>query len=57
MDHRGAWILRECIECEIGIEFQESHTTSCPNKYIWNGKDLRDLWKQVSNYSKEFEWL
>lgn len=57
MDHRGAWILREYIECEIGIEFQESHTTSCPNKYIWNGKDLRDLWKQVSNYSKEFEWL
>lgn len=43
MDHKGAWNLREWMECESGIEFEEIHTTSCPNKSIWNKKDLRDL--------------
>lgn len=40
--HRRAQNLRECIEHEYEIESEESHPTSCPNKYIWNGKDHRD---------------
>lgn len=31
--HRRPQNLREYIECEYEIEFEESHTTSCPNKY------------------------
>lgn len=59
MDYRGAWNLKEWMECESGIELEESHKTSCPIKYSWNGKDLRDhsLKTVISNYSQESKWL
>ena len=42
MDHRGAWNVREWMTCKNGIEFEETHTVSCPTP-IWNKMDLKDL--------------
>lgn len=52
VDPRGAWNLREWMECTSGIEFEESRTTSCPNQYNLKWKGPQRLLKTVvSNYS------